>query len=178
VYPIGKDDYQREVTNASKVDEDEDEGKGKGTGVVCFLYKDGHTASERAFGHVRILAARHPRAKFVSIVGDKCIPDYPDRHLPTFFVYRCGGIINQQTAWGSERERSLEELEALLILAGALPLLDKLPPSGDGRRRDEDSDDETSHRSRSFVTSTNGAAPKNIRSSRRKDSDDDSDFDL
>ena len=41
VYPIGRDDYQREVTDASKVDEDEDEGKGRGTGVVCFLYKDG-----------------------------------------------------------------------------------------------------------------------------------------
>lgn len=66
VYPIGRDDYTREVTEASKVsvdqdgnvedgtkDEDEDEDeeedlgprkektKGKGTGVVCFLYKDG-----------------------------------------------------------------------------------------------------------------------------------------
>jgi len=181
VYPIGKDDYQREVTDASKVDEDEDEGKGRGTGVVCFLYKDGHLASERAFGHIRALAARHPRTKFVSIVGDKCIPDYPDRHLPTLFVYRSGRIINQQTAWGSERERSLEELEALLILAGAIPLPDRLPTRGDGSRRDEDSDDEQSHRQRSFATSTNGAAPKNIRStssSHREDSDGDSDFDL
>ena len=41
VYPIGRDDYKREVTEASKIDEDEEEGKGKGTGVVCFLYKDG-----------------------------------------------------------------------------------------------------------------------------------------
>ena len=40
VYPIGRDDYTREVTEASKVDQDE-EFKGKGTGVVCFLYKDG-----------------------------------------------------------------------------------------------------------------------------------------
>ncbi|KLO19665.1 thioredoxin-like protein [Schizopora paradoxa] len=108
VYPIGRDDYQREVTDASKVDEDEDEGKGRGTGVVCFLYKDGHPASERAFSHLRVLATRHPRTKFVSIVGDKCIPDYPDRHLPTLFVYRGGRIINQQTAWGAERERNLE----------------------------------------------------------------------
>lgn len=41
VYPIGRDDYTREVTEASQVDADEEEGKGKGTGVVCFLYKDG-----------------------------------------------------------------------------------------------------------------------------------------
>lgn len=42
VYPIGRDDYTREVTDASAVDQDEEEHKGKGTGVVCFLYKDGY----------------------------------------------------------------------------------------------------------------------------------------
>ena len=41
VYPIGRDDYTREVTEASKVDEEGEGQKGKGTGVVCFLYKDG-----------------------------------------------------------------------------------------------------------------------------------------
>lgn len=75
------------------------------------------------------------------------------------------------------------ELEALLILAGAIPLPDRLPPRGEGSRGDEDthSDDDESHRQRSFATSTNGAAPKNIRSSNashREDSDGDSDFDL
>jgi hypothetical protein len=46
VLPIGRDDYNREVTEASKIDnrdEDEDEDDGiKGTGVVCFLYKEGY----------------------------------------------------------------------------------------------------------------------------------------
>lgn len=68
VIPIGRDDYTREVTEASKVDEpmddaeedlDEDldgedgpsaEGRrsarGRGTGVVCFLYKDGYVYSD------------------------------------------------------------------------------------------------------------------------------------
>jgi hypothetical protein len=65
VYPIGRPDYTREVTDASKAQpgvegadeeqEDDDEGMTgagpvggqeaketkKGTGVVCFLYKDG-----------------------------------------------------------------------------------------------------------------------------------------
>ena len=69
-----------------------------------------HTPSERAFAHLRALAERHPRTKFVSIVGDKCIPNYPDKHLPTFFNYRKGEVINQQIAWGADRERSLEGL--------------------------------------------------------------------
>jgi hypothetical protein len=40
VYPIGRDDYTREVTEASKINEEDDE-EDKGTGVICFLYKDG-----------------------------------------------------------------------------------------------------------------------------------------
>lgn len=39
IYPIGRDDYTREVTDASKVTIPGDPGRG--TGVVCLLYKDG-----------------------------------------------------------------------------------------------------------------------------------------
>ena len=39
VYPIGREDYTREVTEASMINEEDEE---KGTGVVCFLYKDGY----------------------------------------------------------------------------------------------------------------------------------------
>lgn len=67
VIPIGRDDYTREVTEASKIDEPMDEAeedeedlededdpsgegrrsaKGRGTGVVCFLYKDGYVCSD------------------------------------------------------------------------------------------------------------------------------------
>ncbi|KAJ8593983.1 hypothetical protein M405DRAFT_858480 [Rhizopogon salebrosus TDB-379] len=35
VYPIGRDDYTREVTEASKVDGDDNDEE-KGTGVICF----------------------------------------------------------------------------------------------------------------------------------------------
>lgn len=45
VIPIGRDEYTREITEASQVDldgeiQDFEELKGKGTGVVCFLWKD------------------------------------------------------------------------------------------------------------------------------------------
>ena len=45
VYPIGRDDYTREVTEASKVTIPRDPGKG--TGVVCLLYKDGSVRFNR-----------------------------------------------------------------------------------------------------------------------------------
>lgn len=55
VYPIARQDYSREVTEASKEDSNNDEGEQEmvsdenggekparnGTGVVCFLYNDG-----------------------------------------------------------------------------------------------------------------------------------------
>lgn len=47
VLPIGREEYTRDVTDASKDDiktgddeRDEEEFRGKGTGVVCFLWKD------------------------------------------------------------------------------------------------------------------------------------------
>ena len=45
VYPIGRDDYTREVTEASNVTIPGDPGKG--TGVVCLLYKDGSVRSNQ-----------------------------------------------------------------------------------------------------------------------------------
>lgn len=47
VYPISRDDYTREVTEASKVNEEGDEQE-RGTGVVVFLYKDGYAWSDHA----------------------------------------------------------------------------------------------------------------------------------
>lgn len=64
--------------------------------------------SERAAEHVRTLAQRHPHTKFVSIVGDKCIPNLPDVRLPMFIIYRKGEVLNQLVAWGADRERKIE----------------------------------------------------------------------
>lgn len=136
VLPIGRDDYNREVTEASKVDDrdedDDEEDETKGTGVVCFLYKEGygahfvyssllrhqvaysflprrnHAPSVRLAEQLRTLAARYPRTKFTSIVGDKCIPNYPDRMLPTLILYRNGEIKEQLVAWGTKQEGTLE----------------------------------------------------------------------
>ncbi|KAF7309692.1 Phosducin domain-containing protein [Mycena indigotica] len=174
VYPIGREDYTREVTDASSINEEDDE-KGLGTGVVCFLYKDGIVRSDRAFQHVRTLAARHPRTKFVSIVGDKCIPNLPDSRIPMFIVYKKGEILNQVVAWGADRDRTLEELELLLIVGGAIILPERLP----AKKRESDDefsdDEEDEPPRRSAATSTNGRPPKNIRKSA---SDSDFEFDL
>jgi len=176
VYPIGREDYTREVTEASGIDEEDDE-EGQGTGVVCFLYKDGIPRSDRTFGHMRTLAARHPRTKFVSIVGDKCIPNLPDSRVPMIIVYKKGDIRNQVVAWGADRDRTLDELEILLLVTGAIIPPERLPEKK-RNDSDEESDDDDGPPSRSAATSTNGRGKRNIRGPTKKADDSDSDFDF
>ncbi|KAI0668444.1 thioredoxin-like protein [Trametes maxima] len=182
VYPISREDYTREVTEASQVNEEGDE-QVKGTGVVVFLYKDGLPHSDRATQHMQILAQRHPHTKFVSIVGDKCIPNLPDARLPMLIIYRKGEVLNQLVAWGADRERKIEELEAVLILAGAIIPQQRRPPGSeadsdnDGSDLEDDLGDDPSSRMRSAATSTNAKAPKNIRG-KKEDSDSEFEFDL
>lgn len=137
VYPIGREDYTREVTDASKIDEEDDDNE-RGTGVVCFLYKDGQVLrhqiilniymtdeiyknrlprSERTFQHIRTLAQRYSRTKFVSIVGDKCIPNLPESRVPMIIVYRKGDIRHQIVAWGADKDRQPEGSAFLLCSA-------------------------------------------------------------
>jgi len=71
VYPIGRDDYTREVTEASNLDEDGDDDR-KGTGVICFLYKD---------GYVLVVDKSLDMIKRLKIVGQtttkrSCLPTY------------------------------------------------------------------------------------------------------
>lgn len=163
VYPIGRDDYTREVTDASELGDEEK----RGTGVVCFLYKDGIPRSDRAFHQVNMLAHKHPCTKFVSIVGDKCIENLPDVRLPMFIIYRQGEIKNQIISWGADRERSLEELEAMLMMSSAIDHPDKMPSSShrQGEEGSEDDHDDVPSRLRPRVISTNAYTQKNIRSS-------------
>jgi len=180
VYPIGREDYTREVTDTSLINEDGDM-KETGTGVVCFLYKDGIAHSDQTFEHIRTLAARHPRTKFVSIVGDKCIPNLPDTRIPMIIIYRKGNVVHQVMAWGSDRPRRVEELEALLMVSGAIDLPERRRP-GEAERDDDGSeneqDNDPSSRMRSAATSTNVRAPKNVRGSQKKAEDSDSDFEF
>ncbi|TFY83106.1 hypothetical protein EWM64_g910 [Hericium alpestre] len=180
VIPIGREDYTREVTEASEVDQEDDE-KELGTPVVLFLYKDGIPRSDLTFVHVRTLAKRYPSTKFVSIVGDKCIENLPDTRIPTFICYKKGKIICQVVSWGADREHKMEELEALLIMHGAIDPPERVPGGRSASRdrdseEEEDDDDDDAHM-RSATMKTNRTT-KNIRDAAKTDADSDSDFDL
>lgn len=45
--------------------------------------------------HLSGLARKFPDVKFIKAISTTCIPNYPDRNLPTVFVYREGDIKAQ-----------------------------------------------------------------------------------
>ena len=101
-------------------------------------------------------------------------------------------------AWGADRERSLEgmlcfgvilwqgistvqpELEALLVLAGAIIPADYIRTNKPSRQEAESNDDFSDDDAfeKAAMAKTNGRAPKNVRGPAQKDADDDSDFDM
>lgn len=44
------------------------------------------------------LAAAHAGTKFLSIPGGMCIPNYPDKNIPTLLIYRNGEITGNVVA--------------------------------------------------------------------------------
>lgn len=76
-------------------------------------------------GYLDTLAAKYPASKFVSIVGDQCIPDYPDRNLPTLLIYRNGELHRQIVGLRPEigldgMNTKCEDIELLLTAVGAI----------------------------------------------------------
>lgn len=42
--------------------------------------------------HLAVLAKQFKSTKFLKIVSDQCVPNYPDRNVPTLLVYGEGDI--------------------------------------------------------------------------------------
>ncbi|XP_020848594.1 phosducin-like protein 3 [Phascolarctos cinereus] len=84
VLEISGKDYVEEVTKA-----------GKGLWVILHLYKQGIPLCTLINQHFSGLARKFPDVKFIKSISTTCIPNYPDRNLPTIFVYLEGDIKAQ-----------------------------------------------------------------------------------
>ena len=51
--------------------------------------------------HLYALAQKFPQTKFIKSVSSVCIPNYPDKNLPTIFVY-CEGDMKKQYIGAAE----------------------------------------------------------------------------
>ncbi|XP_051564406.1 phosducin-like protein 3 [Myxocyprinus asiaticus] len=84
VTEISAQDYVLEVNKA-----------GDGIWVVLHLYKQGIPLCTLINQHLSELARKFPQTKFLKSISSTCIPNYPDRNLPTLFVYYEGEMKAQ-----------------------------------------------------------------------------------
>ncbi|WVO15391.1 hypothetical protein L204_103049 [Cryptococcus depauperatus] len=133
VEPLAREDFVREVTEGSKVDldsgkveaDEEDEDKParlKGTGVVVFLFKDSVALSRHLKPLLDQLAVAHSSTKFLSIPAGLCIPNYPDKNVPTFLIYRNGEMVGNVVAGMGLKglKTTVKDLEGLLLYFKAI----------------------------------------------------------
>lgn len=111
VLEINGDTYVQEVNNA-----------GEDIWVVLHLYKQGIPLCALINHHLSELASRFPTTKFIKSISTTCIPNYPDKNLPTLFIYYEGKMKHQMVGPNEFRSNlTLEELEYILGQAKAIP---------------------------------------------------------
>ncbi|KAL2083005.1 hypothetical protein ACEWY4_020778 [Coilia grayii] len=108
---ITGEEYVKEVTHA-----------GRGVRVVLFLYRPGIPSCFLMNHHFSNLAPKFPDTKFLRILDSSCIPNYPEKHLPTVFIYENGCLRNRMMGEKECGGRYVleEELKWLLCFVGAI----------------------------------------------------------
>lgn len=110
VREISAEDYMEQVNKA-----------GDGVYVVLHLYKQGIPLCALINQHLNTLAFKFPATKFLKSISTTCIPNYPDKNLPTLFVYFEGEMKTQLIGPLSFRNNiTADELEYMLGQAGAV----------------------------------------------------------
>uniref|UniRef100_A0A0K8VLM0 Viral IAP-associated factor n=1 Tax=Bactrocera latifrons TaxID=174628 RepID=A0A0K8VLM0_BACLA len=111
VREISGQDYVSEVTKA-----------GDGIWVVIHLYANGVPLCSLIHHHMQQLAAKFPQTKFLRSIATTCIPNFPEKNLPTVFIYNEGQLKKQYIGPLELRgeKLTLDELEFLLGKAGAI----------------------------------------------------------
>lgn len=141
VREISAQDYVSEVNKA-----------GEGVWVVLHLYKQGIPLCALINQYLNQLAMKFPATKFLKSISTTCIPNYPDKNLPTVFVYFEGDLKKQLVGPFEFRGMNLtyDEFEWILGQTGAIKteleedpkpkIKDVLFSKLKGKDEDEDSD--------------------------------------
>ncbi|CAO3670478.1 unnamed protein product [Rhizopus stolonifer] len=111
-YPDFKTYFVNQVTEASKE-----------CHVVVHLYKDSIPASKLMHRCLSELALQFKATKFVKIVSDLCIPNFPDHNVPTLLVYGEGDLkanLAGAIQFGGMK-MTTQGVRAILAQYGAVP---------------------------------------------------------
>ncbi|XP_035741764.1 viral IAP-associated factor homolog [Vespa mandarinia] len=108
---ISGKEYIQEVNNAGDV------------WVVLHLYKPGIPICSLVNQYLASIARKFPATKFLKSISTTCIPNWPDRNLPTIFIYHKGNMVKKFIGPIELRGMKLteEELEWMLGRAEAIP---------------------------------------------------------
>lgn len=119
VREISKSDWVTEINNA-----------GEGIWVIVHVYKPSVPLCKLLNQHLSALAQKFPQTKFLRSVSSVCIPNYPDKNLPTIFVYYEGDMKKQfvgPLAFGGMGLKQ-NEVEWMLSKTGAITTDMEEPP--------------------------------------------------
>ncbi|XP_042885025.1 phosducin-like protein 3 [Penaeus japonicus] len=110
VLEISAQDYVEKVNNA-----------GSGIWVILHLYKQGIPLCALINQYLTKLAVKYPQLKVLKSISTTCIPNYPDRNLPTIFVYYEGQMKRQFIGSGEFGGEKLkyDTLEWMISRTGA-----------------------------------------------------------
>lgn len=105
-------DYVDQVTKA-----------GEGIHVVLHLYKGGIPHCALLNQYMTDLARKYPHTKFLKSIYSTCLPNFPEKNLPSIFCYFEGNIRKQFLGSADLRGPSVtaEEFEYLLGQVGSVP---------------------------------------------------------
>ncbi|GAV64299.1 Phosducin domain-containing protein [Cephalotus follicularis] len=123
VIPISGSDFVREVSQAPP-----------DVWVVVILYKEGFPECGMLLQSLEELARRYPGTKFVKIISTDCIPNYPDRNLPTLLVYNNGAVKANFVGLNTFGRRCTPEGVAL-VLCQSDPVLNDGQSGNDPSRK-------------------------------------------
>lgn len=120
----------REISAVDYVDEVNKAGDD--VWVVLHLYKSGIPLCDVINHHIQALARKFPTTKFLKSVSTTCIPNYPDKNLPTIFIYYEGDMKGQLAGPLTFGGMSLtqNDLEWKLSKLGAVKSTMKSDPRG------------------------------------------------
>lgn len=110
----------REISGQDYIDEVNKAGEG--IYVVLHLYKQGIPLCALINQFMTNLATRNPEVKFLRSIASTCIPNFPEKNLPSVFIYYEGQIQKQIIGPVELRgeKLTLDEFEYMLGHYGAI----------------------------------------------------------
>jgi hypothetical protein len=115
VREITRQDYIDEVTNAKK-----------GTYVFLHLYATSSDTCAQMDKSMLEMTRLYPHIKFLKILGNRCIENYPEVNCPTVVVYLNGSmVVTLPRVDKKYRKLTVAALEDILQSLGVLPKQDR-----------------------------------------------------